>query len=157
MGETDLTGGYGTQLFSYEYGHLCYQILTITIGVGILLHTRRFETFAQQASQFPDPATVYLTLASKAIKTVEDSFDNRETWATRDWLFDIASWGQDRVFLPKVGGFCNKDITMLLDTMWKDRDTFSKICINTPTAGWSLVLFAIESHLQLDILENAGE
>ncbi|KAF8598103.1 hypothetical protein BDV93DRAFT_354344 [Ceratobasidium sp. AG-I] len=152
---------YGNQtsgkLFSYEYGHLCYQLLTIIFGVGVLLHTRRFEVFAQQASQFPDPFAIYLMLASKAIKTVEDGFKKRETRATRDWLFGISGWGPDRVFLPEVGGFRNKDITMLLDLMWQDQDTFSKICINTPTAGWSLALFAIESHLQLDILDHAGE
>ncbi|KAG8744799.1 hypothetical protein FRC10_009447 [Ceratobasidium sp. 414] len=136
----------GNALFSYEFGFLCFRVITLLIQVGILTHTSTFGAFVRKTSNLSDPQDISAALAAFVAQLVLDSADKENP---RNWLLGIlTSQKGGRMFLRTIGGFYDADVEFFLKAIWRDRKTFSMICSQASTSGWSFALLALGEHMQ---------
>ncbi|KAG8701961.1 hypothetical protein FRC08_003800 [Ceratobasidium sp. 394] len=136
----------GNALFGYEFGFLCFRVIVLLIQVGILTHTSTFGAFVRQTSNLSDPQEISAALTAFVARLVLDATGKQNP---RDWLLGIlTSQRGGRMFLRTVGGFINTDVEFFLKAIWRDRKTFSMICSQATTSGWSFALLALGEHMQ---------
>ncbi|KAG9076959.1 hypothetical protein FRC06_009191, partial [Ceratobasidium sp. 370] len=85
-------------------------------------------------------------LASFVARLVLDSTEKKKS---RNWLFGVlTSQRGGRMSLRTVGGFYDADVEFFLKAIWRDRKTFSMICSQASSSGWSFALLVLGEHMQ---------
>lgn len=143
---TDEDDPRANKLFGFEFGFLCYRVITLLMHVGILRHTNTFGAFVRKTSNMTNPHDVSVALSESVMDLMRQSYGKPKP---RDWLLGIlTSTSGGRMFLRTVGGFFNNDVGFFLKIIWQDRKGFSEICSQVSPPGWGLPLLLIGEHLR---------
>ncbi|KAG8707275.1 hypothetical protein FRC08_000600 [Ceratobasidium sp. 394] len=135
------TGGY--ELFTYEFGFLCFRVIVMLVQVGILVHTNTFEKSLQNSG---DPETTSLSLSACASAITANAKEKKNS---REWLFGASkSKNGNRTLLGSMGGVEGVDVTFFVKAIWRSRAQFSVICTRVISTGWSFVLLILGEHLR---------
>ncbi|CAE6498912.1 unnamed protein product [Rhizoctonia solani] len=130
--------------FSYEYGYLCFKIITLAVGVCIL--ARRYELAETITEMIADQETVLLDILSRSVSQVvaeetEEAYGNDPAC---DWILGWVK-APDRPQQPPLAS--RADIMNLLIILEGDRKAFLKAISSTVTPGLSGVMFMLWRHV----------
>ncbi|KDN43452.1 hypothetical protein RSAG8_06041, partial [Rhizoctonia solani AG-8 WAC10335] len=126
--------------FSYEYGYLCFKILTIAIGVCILARSHKLTPVVER--MIGDKETPMLQIFSNEVSQVakeeiEDAYDND---VACDWLLGWAK-APERLQEPPLAS--RADIATLLNLLAGDCKAFMKAWSSTFSPRLSGVMFLL--------------
>ncbi|KAG8687495.1 hypothetical protein FRC11_007126, partial [Ceratobasidium sp. 423] len=126
--------------FSYEYGYICFKILTIAIGVCILARSYELTPTVERmiGNEEADMLQIFSNQVSRVIKEeIEDAYDDD---VARDWLLGWVK-ASDRPQQPPLAS--RADISALLNILSGDCKAFMKAWSSTFSPRLSGVTFLI--------------
>ncbi|KAF8598098.1 hypothetical protein BDV93DRAFT_610042, partial [Ceratobasidium sp. AG-I] len=138
----------GEPMFCYEYGYLCFEVMVLTIQIGMIcrLNAGGFDTFLVNAKKCPPremPGFIALNTALQIQICAQHPLNKGMSWVLQTSTTPLGGM----TYLPAVGGFTDVDVEYLLKEMWESRKQLSYIGSKVPTAGWSFVIQIIGEHL----------
>ncbi|CUA74325.1 hypothetical protein RSOLAG22IIIB_11152 [Rhizoctonia solani] len=130
--------------FNYEYGYLCFKIITLAVGVCLL--ARRYELAGTISEMIADQDSILLDIFSRRVSQVvaEETEEAYGRDPACDW---ILGWikAPNRPQQPPLAS--RTDIMTLLVILEGDRKAFLKSVSSTVTPGLSGVMFMIWRHV----------
>ncbi|CAE6443280.1 unnamed protein product [Rhizoctonia solani] len=131
--------------FSYEYGYLCFKIMTIAIGVNILQRTRDLEMTVANMESDAD-TELMLILSGHVSRVLKDEIESTNGTQACNWVLGWARVsGQHQLQLFPL--ILRSDIKLILNILWEDRELFLKTFMITHSPGLSGVMFVLWRYL----------
>ncbi|CAE6523740.1 unnamed protein product [Rhizoctonia solani] len=135
-----------TTPFIYEYGYLCFRILTLSLGVCFLQRTERFD--ATIARMREAPGTEPFLIFSEEVSRLVYSFLSDSEGADRcDWMLGLRDLKQFGPFQMLFTAFLGH--TKLLSVLGHDQKHLSKALTSICSPGLSGVLCLLWRYVKL--------
>ncbi|KAH7309391.1 hypothetical protein B0J17DRAFT_634384 [Rhizoctonia solani] len=134
--------GHRSSPFSYEFGYLCFKILTIAIGACILQWTNELDNTTSR--MFSEANTGLLLVFSDSVaRAVNAKIQMATLGGQCDWVLDwVEEMGSRQGALV-----LQSDVNTILSLLWDDQELLIKAFAATYTPGPSGVLFLFWRHL----------
>ncbi|KEP51251.1 putative transmembrane protein [Rhizoctonia solani 123E] len=131
--------------FSFEYGYMCFKIITIAIGVIILQRMGDFRmTIANMVS---DTETAPILILSSCVsRTLNYEIKMTNGGPACGWVLGWARI-QGRSQVRQNAMMLQVDIASILDMLWEDRENFLKTFMAIRSPGLSGVIFILWRYL----------
>ncbi|CAE6422308.1 unnamed protein product [Rhizoctonia solani] len=139
-----------TSPFRYEYGYLCFKIITIAIGVSILQRTENLDMTVANMESDVD-TELMLILSGHVSRVLKYEIEANNGTQACGWVLGWARV-QNRPRLQLGPLILRADIRSILSILWDDRELFLKTFMITHSPGLSGVIFILWRYLYSDSL-----
>ncbi|CAE7168913.1 unnamed protein product [Rhizoctonia solani] len=142
-----------SSLFSYEYGYLCFKVLTIAIGVCLLARSHKLTPVIEQmmADQNTPMLQLFSIEVSQLVKEEIEDADNNTIAC--DWLLGWAK-APERAQEPPLAS--RYDIITLSKILFDDCKSFMKAWSSTFSPGLSGVVFLLWRYVHNKCIVNTS-
>lgn len=132
--------------FSYEYGYLCFRILTISLSACLLERSYCLDDTADYMLSEPNKSVLQI-LSERVSKVVQREIISAAGGRHCDY---ILGWVRLKDHSPREALVSRPDASMLLDLLWTDRKYFLKALTLTYSPGLSGVMFLLWRYWHLE-------
>ncbi|KAG9078887.1 hypothetical protein FS749_009059 [Ceratobasidium sp. UAMH 11750] len=146
---TGIFGEGGQELFTYEFGFLCFRTIILLVQVDILTRTNTLDSFVSQNTYISDPNSISLALSTHASQLILGAAENE---SFRKWLFGSS---RSQSVQESAVGIESADFSYFCKALWRGRLEFTQICNKFRSTGWSFVLLLLGECLRFTFEDGA--
>ncbi|KAG8734127.1 hypothetical protein FRC11_011390 [Ceratobasidium sp. 423] len=126
-----------TSPFTYEFGYLCFRLITIVVGVSILERSGNLEmTIANMVSD--TETELLLTFSGHVSRVIQEEYETPNDVDDCDWILGWLEDSERGTLDPLVG---QQDVVLLMNMIWEDRKPFLSALSHTYSPGLSAIMF----------------